>query len=524
MEGDGRLIGAGNAMDLAAQLDEDFRAALDSIPPLDLSDIGRARRERMELAEAARQSIAPNPDILIQDRLVDFGAAGRVRLRCYRRKEAGAEALPALLWFHRGGHVLGTVEQDDPHLERVVAEVDCQIFSVDWPRTPEHPYPAAIDTGYAALGWLFDNAETIGVPRRRIAVGGTSSGGGLAAGLCLLARDRGRYRPCFQWLFYPMLDDRNQSRSSHEIQDPRVWNRTSNLIAWASYLGPLANAGDVAIYAAPARSDDLSDLPPTFIGTGALDLFVDENIDYAQRLLAANVSTELLVYPRAIHGFDSSCPKRICRSASSVTGSTKPTPSLVGCVERQLDLDTVRIGKVELDQLARGDFEAVEGDSEPIEPLDVRIEPRAIEREMVEAARAFGPRSVARTNSDDMDQRPAALIVQPVILKLRGHRRTRTGFHPEAFREEVDGCLDQWGADVHMPEVEDLHGSVALRTKARGPILVTAAGRARKTCKRACFCTLFQPIIFSTSSRTILPLALRGNASSATKTTSLGRL
>ena len=164
-----------------------------------------------------------------------------------------------------------------------------------------------MDDAHAVLAYAFDESRTLGIDPSRIALGGASSGGGLAAGLALLSRDRGDYRACFQWLIYPMLDDRGITSSSRSVVDPRVWNERSNRLAWQAYLSGLEGR-DVPPYAAPARAQNLAGLPPCFIATGDLDLFVDENIDYARRLLQAQVPTELHVYPGAIHGFDLFAP------------------------------------------------------------------------------------------------------------------------------------------------------------------------------------------------------------------------
>lgn len=295
--------------DFINRLDPALKLEFGKIPAMDLTDIPRARAERMALAEMSRASAYVRADGRKRDIAVTAGHRSDVLLlRCYSPERGDEAPLPGLLWMHGGGHVLGTLDQDDPHLEFVSAELNCIVVSVDWRRAPEWPYPAAIEDCYAALAWVFGHHEALGIDATRIAIGGSSSGGGLAAGLALLARDRGEYAPCFQWLFYPMLDDRNVTPSSRAIVHPSVWNRDSNITAWTAYLGELAGSERIPIYAAPSRADDLSGLPPAFIGTAELDLFLDENIDYAQRLIASGISTELVVYPRAIHGFDLFAP------------------------------------------------------------------------------------------------------------------------------------------------------------------------------------------------------------------------
>ncbi len=203
---------------------------------------------------------------------------------------------------------MGDIEQDDRLMKQLVKRIGCVAASVDYRVAPEHPFPAPVEDCYAGLKWLFDNADQLGVDKSRIAIGGASAGGGLAAGLALLVRDRKEVPVIFQLLIYPMIDDRNQTPASYAITDPRVWNRESNRLGWKAYLGREGGAPDVSPYAAAARATDLTNLPPAFISVGTLDLFVDENIEYAQRLIQAEVPTELHVYPGAFHGFDLFAP------------------------------------------------------------------------------------------------------------------------------------------------------------------------------------------------------------------------
>jgi acetyl esterase/lipase len=218
---------------------------------------------------------------------------------------------------HGGGHVLGAPEQDDPLLDGLVARTGCVALAVDWRRAPEHPYPAALHDCYAVLRAVAGGLLGVDADPARVVVAGASSGGGVAAGLALLARDRGEHALAGQLLVYPMLDDRELTVSSRTVTDRRVWNHESNRTGWSAYLGSLAD-GDVPAYAAPARATDLSGLPPAWIATTELDLFRDEDVDYARRLLEARVATELHVYPGGVHGFDLFAPeavltRRFCR-------------------------------------------------------------------------------------------------------------------------------------------------------------------------------------------------------------------
>jgi acetyl esterase/lipase len=305
---------------LPGRCDPEIEAVLDAIPSLDLTDIPRARQERERLAAAGRARWTPSGRVRVEDRWVPgeaggVGGAPAVRVRVHR--PVGESTGAVLLWVHGGGHVLGAPEQDDPLLDRVVGRTGCVALAVDWRRAPEHPYPAALHDCYAVLRAVSEGLPGVDVDPGHVVVAGASSGGGVAAGLALLARDRGGHALAGQLLIYPMLDDRELTVSSRTVTDPRVWNDESNRIGWAAYLGSLAGA-DVPAYAAPARAPSLAGLPPTWIATTELDLFRDEDIDYARRLLEAGVPTELHVYPGGVHGFDLFAPgaaltERFCR-------------------------------------------------------------------------------------------------------------------------------------------------------------------------------------------------------------------
>jgi acetyl esterase/lipase len=187
---------------------------------------------------------------------------------------------------------------------------NCLIVSVDYRLAPETPFPGALEDNYAALRWLYTNADSMGVDRTRIAIGGESAGGGHSAMLAIAARDRKEFPILFQMLIYPMLDDRTGStRPVPRGIGDFVWNSTSNRFGWTSLLGVPAGSAQVPDGSVPARVPNLSELPPTFVSVGALDLFVDEDIEYARRLIAAGVRTELHVLPGAFHGYDLLAPQ-----------------------------------------------------------------------------------------------------------------------------------------------------------------------------------------------------------------------
>jgi acetyl esterase/lipase len=243
--------------------------------------------------------------------LVDLGDGVTVRVHRPAVMDAGARH-PAVLHLHGGGLIIGSATQGDPLCRRLADELGAVAISVDYRMPPEHPYPTPLDDAYAALQWLAAQPE---VDPTRIAVIGESAGGGLAASLALMARDRGEIALAGQVLAYPMLDDRTDTPAAAHPRMLRLWNGPSNRLGWGMYLGagtggPAATPLDAAELerAVPARRTDLSGLPPTWIGVGTLDLFHSEDVEYARRLTAAGVPTELHVIPGAYHGFDASEP------------------------------------------------------------------------------------------------------------------------------------------------------------------------------------------------------------------------
>lgn len=220
------------------------------------------------------------------------------------RPEAGEGPRGCIYHIHGGGYVGGSVEEFAFHLTPLAAALGCVIVSVDYRLSPEWRFPAAIEDCYAGLAWTIAHAGELGIDPARIGVMGESAGGGIAAALALMARDRGEYGLAFQHLTYPMIDDRTCVRPPHPVTGEFVWPAHNNHFGWSAYLGREPGGDDVPAYAAAARAADLTGLPPAYVMVGGLDLFLEENIDYARRLMAAGVATELHVYPGAFHGFD----------------------------------------------------------------------------------------------------------------------------------------------------------------------------------------------------------------------------
>lgn len=238
-------------------------------------------------------------DVVIEDKRTPEGA---VRVRLYRPAQAPGP-LPALVWMHGGGYIIGAPEQDEAQMAELAGDLGIVVASVNYRIAPDHPFPAPLDDCAAALRWLHHEAAALGVRPDRVAVGGASAGAGLAAALAQRAHDEG-LPVAFQLLVYPMLDDRTVTRADLNTDEHRIWSQESNLLGWSSYLGQPPGAERVPPYAAPARRESLAGLPPAWIGVGTLDLFHDEDVAYAKRLTAAGVPTELLVVPGAYHGFD----------------------------------------------------------------------------------------------------------------------------------------------------------------------------------------------------------------------------
>lgn len=236
------------------------------------------------------------------------GRAPGVRVYVIGESSGGAPR-PAILHIHGGGYVLGTAKDYIPTLQKRSLALDCVCVSVDYRLAPETRFPGSLEDIYAALIWLYRNAETLGVDRSKLAVMGDSAGGGHAAMLAIAVRDRGEIPIVLQSLLYPMLDDRTGStRKVPSFIGTLLWNAQMNRFGWSALLGEPAGSRRVPYGSVPARLFDLQGLAPAFIGVGSIDLFVDEDIEYARRLINADVPTELHVVPGAFHAFDGIVP------------------------------------------------------------------------------------------------------------------------------------------------------------------------------------------------------------------------
>ncbi len=277
--------------------------------PMNLEDLPAMRANAVEMMAAMKKNMPIIEGVTTEDRTVP-GPAGApdVNIRIYRKTES-PDKQPALLWIHGGGYMLGGIEGDDISAKLYTLAGECVTVSVEYRLAPENPFPAPLEDCYAALKWMASHAEELGIDKTRIAIGGASAGGGLAAGLALLARDRAEVDIMFQFLIYPMIDDCNIAPASDTLPDTLMWTRESNLMGWRAYLGCEPGGKDISPYAAAMRATDLAGLPPAYIAVGELDLFAEENMTYAQRLIKSCVPTELHVYPGGCHAFDGMAPE-----------------------------------------------------------------------------------------------------------------------------------------------------------------------------------------------------------------------
>lgn len=306
-----------HAQDLIGRVNTELRAPLEGF----VGTLGRdfipshSADERRRLLDAFIAAVEPATQPFAHIRrshvLVPAeGADGGVRLRLYRPDQAKAGA-GAVYFIHGGGFVLGSIESEDAAAAMLCSELGCLVASVDYRLAPEHPHPVPVEDCYAGLRWLAAHAADLEIDTARIAVYGSSAGGGLAASLALLARDRGGPPVALQILCCPMLDHRSETASCTTLDGLGIWDVSTNRTCWAELLGSdiaAYEANGLIAYASPARAADLTGLPAAYIDVGALDILLDEARDYAERLDAAGVPVRFRIYPGAYHGFDAAAP------------------------------------------------------------------------------------------------------------------------------------------------------------------------------------------------------------------------
>ena len=289
--------------------DPEFAAAIapmagamaDATPPA-VGDV-EARRALWEPIIAAAGTAQPIPaDVKMSDQYATAEDGAQIQMRWYVKD--GAAPGPAVLFFHGGGYIFGHIDHFDGPVARYVSASGVPMLSVEYRRAPEHPFPTPIEDAYAALRWLHEHAPELGVDPGRVGVMGDSAGGGMAAALSILARERGGPKIARQILIMPMLDDRTTTPDPH-IAPYALWSYDDSATAWPALLGDAAGGPDVPATAAPARLEDATGLPPAYIEVGQLDVFRDEDTAYATKLSRAGVPVEFHLHPGVPHEFDS---------------------------------------------------------------------------------------------------------------------------------------------------------------------------------------------------------------------------
>ncbi|MEV5342245.1 alpha/beta hydrolase [Streptomyces sp. NPDC052676] len=293
--------------------DPELAVALDALgaqPPLTPEAIP-AVRAAVAAGALGDEALGCGGELCWEERAVPGAPGGpEVTLLIGRPADAGPGAgLPVLYHLHGGGMVAGSRRHLVPDVLTWTRTLRTVTVSVEYRLAPEHPHPAPLEDCYAGLVWTARHAAELGGDPDRIVAVGASAGGGLAAGVTLLARDRGGPAPAAQMLLSPMLDDRGGTCSSRQMEGLDLWDRVSNATAWNALLGGAAGGADVSPYAAPARAGDLSGLPPAYVDVGSAETFRDETVAYAGRLWRFGVPCELHVWPGGCHGFDALAPE-----------------------------------------------------------------------------------------------------------------------------------------------------------------------------------------------------------------------
>ncbi len=283
-------------------IDPELAPFVEALPPFDLTDPVAARAGFEAMLEQMSLDIPGIETLEITDRTIGgWQGDPDVAVRIYAPKDR-AGPVPGIVTIHGGGFIIGSIQTEHIGSAMMAIDTGALVVSVEYRLAPEHPFPAALHDCYAALRFVADNAQALGVDPARLALTGVSAGGGLAAATALFARDHGGPALCFQMLHIPELDDRLETPSMRAFTDSPMWNRPLAVQSWQAYLGQGSDPDDVSPYAAPARAADLSGLPPTYISTAESDPLRDEGILYGLRLLQAGVSVELHQFPGTFHG------------------------------------------------------------------------------------------------------------------------------------------------------------------------------------------------------------------------------
>ena len=297
-------------------VDPELLPALANSAPLELTPetIVALRRERQDAAVKQVQAYRDG-GLYIEEHSIDSPDHPPVRV-CVITPVSTTPTRMGILHIHGGGHLFGSPEQSLSLTSVTALRHNCVVVSVDYRLSPETVFPGSLEDCYVVLNWMVRQADMLGIDPAHIGLMGDSAGAGLAASLALLARDRDGPKLAFQNLMFPMLDDRTVTETHpNPVTGEFAWTREYNRIGWTALLGEEPGSETISPYAAPARASNLAGLPPVWIGVGTLDLFLDENLDYAQRLIRAGVAVELHVWPGAFHGFHASDTAAVSRQA-----------------------------------------------------------------------------------------------------------------------------------------------------------------------------------------------------------------
>jgi acetyl esterase/lipase len=276
--------------------------AASGFTPPGVGDVA-GRRAMWEPIIGAASTAQPIPaDVTTSEHYATAEDGAQIKMRWYITD--GATPGPAVLFFHGGGYIFGHIDLFDGPVSRYVSASGVPMLSVEYRRAPEHPYPTPLEDAYAALRWLNEHASELGVDPERVGVMGDSAGGGMAAALTILARERGGPKIARQILLMPMLDDRTRTPDPH-IAPYALWSYDDSATAWPALLGEAAGGPDVPVTAAPARLEDATGLPPAYIEVGQIDVFRDEDLAYATKLSRGGVPVEFHLHPGVPHEFDS---------------------------------------------------------------------------------------------------------------------------------------------------------------------------------------------------------------------------
>ena len=297
-----------------------------------MSDPEQARAHFLEMISSLNAGLDESGVVIAEQAIAGPEGAPEVPVRIYTPEGLNA-AVPGILHIHGGGFVIGNLDSEHGTCVALCRRLGVVIVSVDYRLAPETPYPGPLEDCYAALQWASSNSARLQIDPARLAIFGQSAGGGLAAALALLARDRSGPAICFQYLGIPELDDRLQTSSMQRFVDTPMWNRPNAEISWDFYLGDQYQRGadDVPYHAAPARAEDLTGLPPAYVNTMEFDPLRDEGVEYALKLMRAGVATELHSFPGTFHGSSLFSSARI---------SQRESREMFAVLERALQIET----------------------------------------------------------------------------------------------------------------------------------------------------------------------------------------